>query len=129
MAHEIHGTLFLRSSANGFSTSRNKVYMNFLTSYLVATSFLPGLPVQTCLYRAWDIFVDGRNSCRSSTDDSPLSKMYINVSNISFFYLIPFVLLSLSPSILVYQFQVYVSVVFICVFSFFFISYGKIIIF
>ena len=66
---------------------------------------------------------NGRNSCRSKTDNSPLSKMYRNVSNISFFYPIPFVLLLLSSSILVYQFQVNVCVV-LCIF-FFSIPYGK----
>ena len=47
-----------------------------------------------------------------------------NVLNISFFYRIQFVLLSISSSILVYQFQVNVCVV-LCVFVFFFIFHGK----
>ena len=104
--------------------SRNKVYLYIFDSVFGGNwSLLLGLPVQTCLHRAWNLFVNGRNSCRSKTDDSPLSKIYKNVSNISFFYPIPFVLLSLSSSILVYQFQVNVCVV-LCIFVFS-ISHGK----
>ena len=46
-------------------------------------SLLLGLPVQTCLHREWNIF---RKMAKIRTCRRPLSKMYKNVSNISFFY-------------------------------------------